>query len=130
MHWRFKPRCAITSPLLRLTSTADRFFVLTASELLWYERSEDFHKQAAPTKRLELAQLIGVAQHPASRKWPACYLLLCPGNADKAKWEMNWPSVEEAEPWVTAAAELYAEPWVAAAVMPWLAAAVPAVCCC
>jgi len=89
LNFRFKPR----------------YFVLTPTELLWYSSAQHyFSRPDHPDRRLLLRGdagcanvLVDVEQYPPSAKWPALFYLR---SGDNGMWELKWPSMEHATPWV------------------------------
>ena len=96
-HVRYKPRCPHPALALSLSSAWFRYFVMTSEELLWYKASEDFYKSRKPEKRMLLERIASIEQYPPSDKYPALFYLQ---STDQSKWELRWPSMMEARPWV------------------------------
>ena len=74
---------------------ARRHFVLTETELLWFDNKAD----KEPDRRLRLQSLADVQTLPGDgKRWHALvHLLDDKGN----KWELRWRSADEADPWVS-----------------------------
>ena len=89
LNFRFKPR----------------YFVLTSTELLWYSSAQHYFSRPDHPDRLLLLRgdagcanvLVDVEQYPPSAKWPALFYLR---SGDNGMWELKWPSMEHATPWV------------------------------
>eukprot|EP00656_Telonema_subtile_P023635 TRINITY_DN2517_c0_g1_i1.p1 TRINITY_DN2517_c0_g1~~TRINITY_DN2517_c0_g1_i1.p1 ORF type:complete len:642 (-),score=209.63 TRINITY_DN2517_c0_g1_i1:83-2008(-) len=76
---------------------SERYFVLTASQLRWYDKVKDFENSFPAEKTLDLSDLLSITVLEGNEKWPGQFEIL---SSPDVKWELRCKTTEEMDEWI------------------------------